>query len=166
MNLVVSGLSGCAVYLDDICIFSDMWEDHILRMLALLDQLVWARLTKNLAKCEFARATVTYLGKVVGQWRVCTLTAKVEDINNFPIPWTKKDLLRFLGMVGCYRSFCWDFASVVAPLTDLLKFKVKFVCSEKAQYAFENVKALLCSTLVWAAPQFDKSFSLQVDATL
>lgn len=35
--------------------------------------------------------------------------------------------MRFLGMVGYYRSFCKNCSSVVAPLTDLLKAKVKFV---------------------------------------
>lgn len=73
--------------------------------------------------------------------------------------------MRFLGMVGYYRSFCKNFSSVVAPLTDLLKDKVKFVWSEKAHCAFENVKHLLCCSPVLAAPQFDQPFVLQVDAS-
>ena len=165
MNIVVDGLIGCAVYLDDVVVFSDTWEDHLQRITALFDRLVWAQLTVNLAKCVFARATVTYLGKVVGQGEVRPVEAKLETIKNFPPPVTKKDLMRFLGMVGYYRSFCKNFSSVVAPLTDLLKSKVKFVWSERAQYAFDNIKALLCSSPVLTAPQFDKPFTLQVDAS-
>ena len=67
MNLVVAGLEGCAVYLDDVVIYSDTWSEHMQRTKALLERLVWARLTINLAKCEFARATVTYLGKWLGR---------------------------------------------------------------------------------------------------
>ena len=67
MNMVVSGLEGCAVYLDDIVIYSNMWEEHLVRINKLFGRLADARLTINLAKCEFVKATVTYLGKVVGR---------------------------------------------------------------------------------------------------
>ena len=36
-----------------------------------------AQLTINLTKCDFAKATVTYLGKEVGQGEVCPVHAKV-----------------------------------------------------------------------------------------
>ena len=67
MNQVVAGLEGIAVYLDDVVEYSDTWEQHRDRVHALLVRLQDANLTVNVAKCEFARATVTYLGKVVGQ---------------------------------------------------------------------------------------------------
>ncbi|TWW65065.1 Retrovirus-related Pol polyprotein from transposon 17.6 [Takifugu flavidus] len=162
---VVSGLAGCAVYLDDVVVFSDTWEDHLQRVRALLERLVWAQLTVNLAKCEFAKATVTYLGKVVGQGVVRPVDVKVVAIQRFPVPLIKKDLMRFLGLVGYYRSFCRNFSTIVAPLTDLLKAKAKFVWSSEYQLAFDTVKSLLCACPVLAAPQFDKPFILQVDAS-
>ncbi len=122
-------------------------------------------MTVNLAKCSFAQATITYLGKVVGNGEVRPLSAKVQAICEYPAPITKKELMRFLGLVGYYRSFCRNFSSVVAPLTDLLKAKVKFVWSANCALAFDNVKSLLCSSAVLAAPCFDRSFSLQVDAS-
>ncbi len=48
---------------------------------------------------------------------------------------------------------------------DLLKSKVKFVWSSKCAVAFENVKALLCSSPLLAAPCFDRPLFLQVDAS-
>ncbi len=68
--------------------------------------------------------------------------------------------MRFLGLVGYYRSFCRKFSTVVAPLTDLLKGKVKFIWSPSCE-----VKSLLCSEPVLRAPSFDKSFTLHVDAS-
>lgn len=165
MNQVVGGLEGCAVYLDDVVIYSDTWEDHLKRIRALFDRLVWARLTINLAKCEFAKAIVTYLGKVVGQGEVRPINAKVLAIQEFPIPSTKKELMRFLGMSGYYRGFCPDFASVVTPLTELLKTEVKYVWSPSCQQAFDEVKSLLSSAPVLAAPQLNLPFQLQVDAS-
>ena len=100
MNMVVSGLEGCAVYLDDVVIYRDTWEDHVCRIKRLFDRLRDANLTVNLAKCEFAKATVTYLGKVVGQGQVRPIQAKVLAIKNYPVPTTKKELMCFFGLGG------------------------------------------------------------------
>lgn len=165
MNHVVSGLEGCSVYLDDVVVYSDNWSSHLQHVRALFERLVEAQLTVNLAKCEFAKATVTYLGRVVGQGQVLVVRAKVMAMAEFPQPVTKKELQQFLGLVGYYRSFCRNFSTVVSPLTDLLRAQAKFVWSPACQQAFDQVKLLLCSCPVLNAPCFDKPFVLQVDAS-
>ena len=90
---------------------------------------------------------------------------KVQAIIDYPPPTTKGELRRFLGLVGYYRSFCKNFSSVAEPLTRLLKKDVLFIWSTKCQVAFSNLKSLLCSAPVLAAPRLGESFSLQVDAS-
>lgn len=48
--------------------------------------LAQASLTFNLAKCEFAKATVTYLGRAVGQGQVHPINAKVVRLKIIPHP--------------------------------------------------------------------------------
>lgn len=115
MNWVVLGLDGCAVYLDIIIIFSDIWEQHLQRLRALFERLVEARLTVYWSKCEFAQATVKYLGKEVGQNKVRPLQVKVLAIEGFPPPSTKKELMHFLGLAGYYRSFVLIFPLLSLP---------------------------------------------------
>lgn len=158
-------LDGCAVYIDDVVCYADTWEMHLTRIRSLFERLVAATLTVNLAKCEFAQATVVFLGKVVGQGQVRPIRAKVLAIDQFPSPTTKKEVMRFLGMIGFYRNFCCNFSTVVAPLTNLLKQAVKFVWSDDCKRAFENAKLLLSSAPVLAAPKLDDPFQLQVDAS-
>ncbi len=165
MNRVIGDMPGCAVYLDDVVVYSDTWETHLDRIRELFTRLGRAGLTVNLAKCEFARATVTYLGRIVGQGQVRPVGAKVEAVQKFSVPTTKKELMRFLGLVGYYRSFCRNFSIVVAPLTDLLRGKTTFVWSPECQRAFEQIKVLLCTAPVLAAPRFDRPFQLNVDAS-
>lgn len=165
VSKVTSGLKGCSVYLDDVVIHSETWEEHLAAITDLFERLLRAKLTVNLAKCEFAQATVVYLGKVVGQGQVLPVNAKVEAIDGYPPPKTKKELVRFLGMIGYNRSFCLNFSSVVAPLTNLLKSTVKFVWSPECQKAFENAKLLLSSAPVLAAPKLDQPFKIHVDAS-
>ena len=96
---------------------------------------------------------------------MCPLDAKVSAFCNFPAPADRKELRRFLGMVGYYRGFCENFSSVVAPLTDLLSPNVTYQVSEQCRKPFENIKALLISAPVLAALEFSKPFFLAVDAS-
>lgn len=91
--------------------------------------------------------------------------AKVLAVEPFPVPATKKEIMRFVGMVGYYRSFCRIFSSVVAPLIDLLKVNAKYVWSLSCQPAFHSIKVLLCTAPVLAALCLQKLFKLQVDAS-
>lgn len=165
VNTVLSGLSGCEAYLDDIVVHSSSWDDHIQQLQGVFGRLRDANLTVNLAKCEFGQATVTYLGKVVGRGQVRAVHSKVEAISSFPAPTSRRELRRFLGMAGYYRSFCKNFSAVAAPLTDLLSPKSRFHWSGDCQSAFESIKALLSHAPVLAAPVFDRPFKLAVDAS-
>ncbi|TKS65155.1 Retrovirus-related Pol polyprotein from transposon 17.6 [Collichthys lucidus] len=80
--------------------------------------------------CEFGQATVTYLGKVVGRGQVRPVHTKVEAMLSFPVPSSRRELHRFLGMAGYYRSFCKNFSAVAAPLTDLLSPKLSVDASD------------------------------------
>lgn len=128
--------------------------------------LVEASLTLNLAKCEFGQATITYLGREVGQGQVRPVEAKVSAVAEFPIPAVRKELCRFLGMAGYSGNFCENFSTVVNPLTSLLSPTCPFKWNDACQNAFDNVKALLCNAPVLIAPDCEKPFTLEIDASL
>lgn len=140
MNSVLADVGNCEAYLDDIVIYSSTWDDHLKTLRTVFDRLQGASLTVNLAKCEFGKATVTYLGKQVGQGQIRPVSAKVQAILDFPMPRTKRELRRFLGMVGYYRGFCRNFSDVVLPLTNLLGQSQDFIWSDLCQTAFDSVK--------------------------
>lgn len=165
VNTVLAGVPNCYAYLDDLVVKSDSWSDHVQVLRIVFDRLAKATLTLNLAKCEFGKATVTYLGKQVGRGQVRPVEAKVAAIAEFPAPTTRRELRRFLGMAGYYRSFCRNFSVVVAPLTSALSVTKHFEWTPDCQHAFESVKALLCSAPVLAAPDFALPFQLEVDAS-
>uniref|UniRef100_A0AAQ4PM80 Gypsy retrotransposon integrase-like protein 1 n=1 Tax=Gasterosteus aculeatus aculeatus TaxID=481459 RepID=A0AAQ4PM80_GASAC len=165
VSSVFSGVPNCTAYLDDVVIHSSEWTAHVDSLRTVFQRLADASLTLNLAKCEFGKATVTYLGKQVGGGQVRPLEEKIAAITSFPVPTTRRELRRFLGMTGYYRGFCRNFSSVVAPMTDLISPLVKFVWSDMCQIAFECCKALLCNAPVLSAPDFNKSFSIEVDAS-
>ena len=103
INSVTGGSDGCDAYIDDAIIYSDTWEEHLSTIRQFYDRLSDAKLTINLSKSEFACATVTFLGHVVGQGQIKPVDSKVCAINDFPRPENKKkQSMRFLGMAGCF----------------------------------------------------------------
>lgn len=67
VNIMLSGMSGCEAYLDDIVGHSTTWLEHLEQLRELFRRLENAKLTINFAKCEFGKPTITYLGRVVGR---------------------------------------------------------------------------------------------------
>ena len=165
VNKLVRDIDGCEGYIDDVVIFSDNWSDHIRQIECFLQIMREAKLTINLMKSEFGKATVKYLGHIVGQGQVRPLDAKIQTIVKYPIPTSRKELARFLGMAGYYRNFCLNFSDIAAPLTNLLSKKVKFVWTHDCQLAFDKVKLLLQKSPVLKSPDYEKPFKLIIDSS-
>ncbi|KAI2660984.1 Retrovirus-related Pol polyprotein [Labeo rohita] len=149
VNLVLAGVPNCNAYLDDLVIYSADWTEHMRLLRTVFERLANANLTLNLAECEFGQATVTYLGKEVGQGQVRPVEAKVTAILEFPVPTARRELRRFLGMAGYYRSFCKNFSTIVSPLTALLSPSKSFDWSAECQYAFDCVKTCVMHLFFW-----------------
>ena len=82
-------------------------------------------------------------------------------------PKTKKEVRAFLGMVGYYRKFVANFATIAKPLTDLTKKgeSTTVSWSNEATTAFETLKQVMSQYPVLRLPQFDKTFILTTDAS-
>ena len=165
VNKLVRDIDGCEGYIDDVVIYSDDWSDHIRQIKRFFQIMQEAKLTINLMKSEFGKATVKYLGHIVGQGQVRPLDAKIQTIVKYPIPTSRKELARFLGMAGYYRNFCLNFSDIAAPLTNLLSKKVKFVWTDDCQLAFDKVKLLLQKSPVLKSPDYEKPFKLIIDSS-
>ena len=73
------------MYIDDVIIFSETWEDHLQHIRSTLERLRKAGLTVKAKKSQFGADHCTYLGHIVGGGAdtakvqaVCRLTTKKE----------------------------------------------------------------------------------------
>ena len=165
INSIISGMDGVQAYLDDSVIYSASWEKHLAKLRKLLERLRSAQLTVNLVKSDFAKAQLDYLGYTVGGGMLTPIDSKVEAILNYPAPTTRREVQRYLGMIGYYRRFIKDFSQLAAPLTDLTSSKKTFHWTEDCQEAFETLKRFLIKDPILRTPDFNKPFELQVDAS-
>ncbi|CAM5110236.1 unnamed protein product [Eretmochelys imbricata] len=165
---LLAGLGEYAVaYLDDVAIFSDSWADHLEHLQKVLERIREAGLTVKAKKCQIGLNRVTYLGHQVGQGTISPLQAKVDAIQKWPVPKSKKQVQSFLGLAGYYRRFVPHYSQIAAPLTDLTKKKQPNAVqwTGKCQKAFNKLKATLMSDPVLRAPDFDKPFLVTTDAS-
>lgn len=103
MDRLLNGIGDyAAAYLDDLVIYSDDWEKHLLHLRAVLQRLHEAGLT---AKCQLGANQYVYLGHTVRNGEIRPDMTKIEAVENFPQPKTKKEVRAFLGLSGYYRRF-------------------------------------------------------------
>ncbi|KAL0194996.1 hypothetical protein M9458_008568, partial [Cirrhinus mrigala] len=159
--------SYAAAYIDDVVIHSERWEEHLSHLRRVLTELRRAGLTANPQKCHLALSEAKYLGYQVGRGLIKPQTRKVEAIQAAPRPSTKTQVRAFLGLAGYYRCFIPNFSSIASPLTDLTRKgqPEKVVWSTEAEEAFQRVKKALTSEPVLRAPDFNRPFLVQTDAS-
>lgn len=167
MDRVLTGLQNTElfVYLDDIVIFASNIQEHTGRVRRLFARLSAAGLRLQPEKCAFLSTKVKYLGHIISENGVSPDPAKIEAVQNFPIPKTPKNIREFLGLVGYYRRFIAEFARRTKSLSDLLKQGRKFVWGEEQQKSFDDMKDCLTRAPILQYPDFEKPFILTTDAS-
>jgi hypothetical protein len=107
MNEVLRAFIGkfVVVYFDDILIYSKSMEAHLDHLRAVFTTLRDARLFGNLEKCVFCTDRVSFIAYVVTPQGIEVDQAKVEAIQEWPVPKTITQVRSFLGLAGFYRRF-------------------------------------------------------------
>ncbi|GBN81685.1 Transposon Tf2-11 polyprotein, partial [Araneus ventricosus] len=90
---------------------------------------------------------------------------KVSAITDFPVPTSKQELMRFLGMATYLMKFVPKFSQETSILRDLLKKDTNWLWDSHHNEAFLRVKDLLQSTTVLKFFDKDKPIVLSVDAS-
>ena len=130
MHQILGNMKNVFVYLDDIIMFSRNIEEHFQFLDEVLSRLEKAGLKIKLRKCQFLKSQLDFLGHVIGSNGVKMQDKKIKTISNYPPPKNAKGVKRFLGIIGYYRPFVRNFATIAYPLTKLLRKDVKVqLCS-------------------------------------
>ena len=115
-----------AVYIDDLIIFSNTYEDHQAHILKVMRVCSDERLYLNNAKSHFFTKYTRYLGAVCGNGSILMDPLKVEAILKTPAPKGSQTQIReFLGNCSFYRRWIDSYAKHSQPLNDLLKNEAK-----------------------------------------
>ena len=180
----------CMCFLDDLVIYSKTLEDHHVHVRKVLDTLHKANLYVNWVKSEFNAEQIEYLGLKINKHGISPIQNKVQAITEWTRPETVYHLRSFLGSVGYYRKFIYNFSAIAAPLTELTKEhaeRQKAMATnvtmskwgrkvstqaisdkewdDKCEQAFQSLKLAITTAPVLALPDNDKDYEMMTDAS-
>ncbi|GFV34877.1 retrovirus-related Pol polyprotein from transposon 297 [Trichonephila clavipes] len=146
----------------------EVGESDYMSPMILVERIKRAKLTIKPSKCKFAQKNVKFLGHIVGQSFRTPSEIKVQAVLEFPTPRTKTQIRAFLGLAGYYQKYINLFSVIAAPLTDALKGRAKkgeITWTTECENAFRELKGKLIDKPVLYAPNFEREFIVQTDAS-
>ena len=154
---------------DDVTIYSMTWDSHLEHLREVLNRMRNAGLTVNTSKCQFALRRLQILGHIldVEKGQILPSDDKIRAIQDFKRPLNKSQLKAWLGLTGYYRHMIKGYAEIVWCLTELLRKNMpdKLKWSEVHEQAFLKLKDHMTSNPILVAPNPNKDYILQCDAT-
>ena len=126
MASMIRGLENFVFYyLDDFIIFSKTIKEHLHHLTLLFQRLSQYGMVIQPDKCYFCEKQVNYLGYQVSKRGLLPVKDNVTAIEAITPPTNLQELRRFLGMINYYNNFIPNIASIMAPLHDLTKGKIR-----------------------------------------
>ena len=196
MSLVMGNLQWrcVCVYVDDCCVYSPTWEQHLKDLDEVLSRLQQSGVNLKLSKCSFGQQQVRYLGLQLSGDGHSTDPNNLTSVVNMAPPSNPSELRSFMGLLNYYRQYVPHFADIAEPLNALLRYapsdstpnraKAKgkkqtsskrdtkfqpqpWTWTEVHQKAFEQLKQLLLQSPILAYPDFtgEYPFILDTDAS-
>ena len=161
-------------YQDDVCTFTtqaenmseeDLHQLHLLQICVILAKISAAGLKINPAKCKFFQKEIPLLGRLVTRQGFTPLDKHIQQLKDFPRPFTVKGIQQFMGTCNYLRQHIPNFSQKITPLTELLKKNTPFIWSDSQEKAFRTLKESICKTSQITYPDFNDNLYLYVDGS-
>ena len=153
------------VYIDDVLIPSQNFEDGIKKLEQVISALTIAGFTFNIKKCSFMKTSIEYLGYVVSEGKIRPSPLKIEALSKTVPPKNLKQLRQFNGLAGYFRRFIPNFSTKMIPLYDLTKSGSKWEWNEKHEAVRNKIISYLTSAPLLTIFQEELPIELHTDAS-
>jgi len=155
----------CSIYLDDILIFSETYEEHVEHVNKILARLREAGLQVDIDKSEFHVTETKFLGLVISTDGIKMDPTKVQTIVDWEAPANVKQVQAFIGLCNFYRRFIQGFAKIAKPMVRLTRKDMLFDWSPACQEAFDLLKKTVTEGPVLAHFDRNRKSYLETDSS-
>ena len=143
MKELLRGLEGCEPIMDDTIIYGKTIEEHDQRLEAVLNRIKASGLRLNKKKCHFRQKEVKFFGHVISADGIRPDPEKVLAVKEMPRPTNISELRTVCGMMNYLTKFVPNLATILKPVTDLLKSSKAWFWGPDQDKAFEKAKEKL-----------------------
>jgi Reverse transcriptase (RNA-dependent DNA polymerase) len=168
MDWVLSDVKGIYVfvYLDDIIVCSNSYENHVVDVSGVLKRLREFNLHGSRDKCKFFMSKVRYLGDVVGDNSLECCDSVSSRIQSWKRLVSTKELHQFLGFANFAQRLVINFSEKSATLNGLLRGNPRYVpWTIKGVEAFEALCSSFGETKKISPQIVDRDLYLLTDAS-
>ena len=165
MKEMLRDLQGVEVIIDDILIHGKTREEHDENLENVLRRISESGLKLNYEKCEFRKTKIEYFGHDITPEGILPSQRRIEAIKCMKAPTNIKELRRIVGMINYLGRFIPDLASIIQPMTDLLKSSNAWYWDSKQEESFTKVKDLLTKAPVLTFYDQNKPIIVSADAS-
>ncbi|XP_073459953.1 uncharacterized protein [Aquarana catesbeiana] len=116
-------------------------------------------------KCDFEKRSIQFLGLIISTDGVAMDPQKVQAILDWPAPFDKKGVQRFVDFANLYRRFVKNFSVIISPITQVTHQHTRFQWSSEAQLAFDKLKSMFISAPILQHADPALPYVLEVDAS-
>ncbi|MBW0498855.1 hypothetical protein O181_038570 [Austropuccinia psidii MF-1] len=127
------------IYIDDIIVCSETWENHLTRLERVLQKIVQVNMKIFLEKCHFECSELKALGHFVSGLSLGIYQNKVAAVLLKTMPQTKKEMESFLGFAGYYRQHIKDFARISKLFYKLCEPQTVYEMTEERVKEYEEL---------------------------
>lgn len=161
-------------YIDDVIIYSNTIEEHLIHLSEICHLLREARFRLNPEKCEIARTQTEYLGHKIQSGEIRPSPTNIKGLIDTKIPETADEACKFVKAAEYYRKFIPNFSHIAQSLQKFIPTtrtqrkknqKIKIILSDEEIEAFNELKRFLTTDLVLRIPNNRLPFKLQTDAS-
>jgi len=140
MQKLLRDLPGCAVIMDDILVWGRSPDEHDRRLKAVQQRITDSGLTLNQEKCQLGKREVTFFGHILSADGLRPSPDKIKAILDMPPPTNLTELRSLCGMLNYLSKFTDGLATVIKPMTDLMRADTSFLWGQPQQSAFLAAK--------------------------
>ena len=165
IKAILGNCKNVEIYIDDVVVFSNSFEEHLLHLRNVLIIFKERNLKINRKKCAWAQEEIKLLGHIISANSLKMDPEKIKAIKDWKTPSKVVHIQQFLGITGYYRRFIEHYSAYAFPLNELIKKDVKWVWSPECDKVFNLLKEKLISYPILQKPNFNKPFILHTDAS-
>jgi hypothetical protein len=154
------------VYIGNIIVFSWTFEEHLMHLQEVFNQLCATNMFVKPNKCCFCCWELLFLGHIISKDGIAADPAKLKAVVDMEVPANVTEVWALLGLCNYYWRFVPDFASITNPLYWLTLTEGQWwAWKASSKEAFDWLKAAMVTPLVLAFPNYNTPFMLYANAS-